>query len=324
MKDLERRIAQLQADLDARTTAFQELLAQHQAALAQQQPPLANIEDAPLSMEDLAVNRVAAKLPPFWPDSPSVWFAQIEAQFATARITGDQTRYDHVVRQLDSKHAAAIRDILTNPPATNKYETLKTALIKRMSPSEDLRVRQLLETAQLGDKRPSEFLIHMRYLAESTHIHEPLLRTLWLRQLPAHIQAILQTQSRTTLEDLAALADRIMDVAQPAAPLIQPAYAHQVHAIQASPLDATQRRLDELFREVVALKKRVNSKTEHQRAPSRGRSRTRTDASARSNSKPARASTPAGESTCWYHRRFGADAKNCVQPCSHENEASSS
>jgi len=192
-----------------------------------------------------------------------------------------------------------------------------------MSPSEDLRVRQLLETAQLGDKRPSEFLTHMRYLDESTHIQEPLLRTVWQRQLPAHIQAILQTQSRTPLEDLAALADRIMDVAPPA-PLIQPAYAPQVHAIQASPLDAIQRRLDELFREVVALKKRVNNKTEQQRAPSRGRSRTRTDASARSTSKQAQASTPADESTCWYHRRFGADAKNCMQPCSHGNEASSS
>ena len=230
MKDLERRIAQLQADLDARTAAHQELLVQHQAALAQQQPPLANIEDTPTSMEDLAVHRVAVKLPPFRPDSPSVWFAQIEAQFATARITGDQTRYDHVVGELDFKYAATIRDILTNPPATNKYETLKTALIKRMLPSEDLRVHQLLETAQLGDKRPSEFLTHMRYLDESTHIQEPLQRTLWQRQLPAHIQAILQTQSRTPLEDLAALADRIMDVAPPA-PLIQPAYAPQVHAI---------------------------------------------------------------------------------------------
>jgi len=123
---LERRVAQLQADLGARTTAHQELLAQHQAALVKQQQLLANTattEDTLPSMEKPHVNRVAVKLPPLWPNSPSVWFAQIEAQFTKARITGDQTQHDHVVGQLDSKYAATNKDILTDPPTTNKYDT---------------------------------------------------------------------------------------------------------------------------------------------------------------------------------------------------------
>jgi len=62
MEDLERRIAQLQVDLDARTAAHQELLVQHQAALTQQQPLLANIE--------VGAPRADLRLPPLALGSP--------------------------------------------------------------------------------------------------------------------------------------------------------------------------------------------------------------------------------------------------------------
>ncbi|XP_037563015.1 uncharacterized protein LOC119442272 [Dermacentor silvarum] len=92
----------------------------------------------PAATANTDVCRVAVKLPPFWAESPEVWFAQVEAQFSLARIiTQDRTRYDYVVAHLDSRYAAELRDVLASPPADDCYLHLKRELIRRLSPSQD-------------------------------------------------------------------------------------------------------------------------------------------------------------------------------------------
>ncbi|KAM7306767.1 hypothetical protein ISCGN_010433 [Ixodes scapularis] len=93
----------------------------------------------------LGACRAAVKLPPFSADSPEVWFAQVKAKFSLARITEDRTRYDYVVAHLDSRYANEIRDIFDNPPAANLYQHLKTELTRRLSLSEDQKVRQPIQ-----------------------------------------------------------------------------------------------------------------------------------------------------------------------------------
>ncbi|XP_028158714.1 uncharacterized protein LOC114351635 [Ostrinia furnacalis] len=159
------------------------------------------------------VCRVSVKLPPFWTDRPAIWFAQAEAQFHLAGITADSTKFCHVIATIDQRVIGEIEDIVMNPPEENKYGKLKEELIRRLSTSEEQRVRRLLSEEELGDRKPSTFLRHLRSLAGSTLKDDNLLRQLWLRRLPNQVQAILAAQADLTLDKLADLADRITEVA---------------------------------------------------------------------------------------------------------------
>ncbi|CAK9796161.1 hypothetical protein ANTPLA_LOCUS672 [Anthophora plagiata] len=140
-----------------------------------------------------------------------MWFKLLEAQFASARITKDESKFNITIANLGESYIEQVEDVVINPPATGQYECLKSELIKRLAESDSTRVRKLLEGEELGDRTPpSQFLRHLRALA-GTCVSEPLLRTLWLGRLPNNVQAILATQQGTPLEKVAELADAIMD-----------------------------------------------------------------------------------------------------------------
>jgi len=262
----------------------------------------------------------------------------VEAQFRLNRITSDRTKYDYVAAHLDGHHASKVRAILTNPPVTGAYERLKAELIRQLVPPEDARLRDLLHSAELGDRTPSDFLRHLRTLADSTPATEPLIRQLWMQRMPPHVQAILQTQAQIALDDIAQVADRILAVQPTASPasvlaLTAPAvYAARLNAptpsaalpAAAAPVAAINphndlselcRRLDALER---ALRDRRSSPNRSSRSQYRGSSRIRGSPSrsqSRSNTPPPR------DGVCWYHRRYGADAQRCTPPCSFQGNA---
>ncbi|CAK1592566.1 unnamed protein product [Parnassius mnemosyne] len=269
----------------------------------------AQIEGKPLKTEDTPINelspqvcKVAPKVPPFWHQKPALWFAHIETQFRVAGITGDQTMYDHVIGQLDFRITAEIEDIVTNPPRTNKYEHLKTEIIRRLSQSEEERVRQLLNDEELGDRKPSQFLRHLRSLAGSTLTDESILRQLFMRRLPQHLQAILAA-SADPLDDIAIRADKILEVAPSLASSSSP-FVHATSASSSGPtfdLCALDAQVQQLSATVAALTRT----RENHRSRSRSKSRNRT----RSDGK-----------LCWYHWTFKEKASKCVSPCSWQAE----
>ncbi|XP_076660395.1 uncharacterized protein LOC143363740, partial [Halictus rubicundus] len=160
------------------------------------------------------VSKVAIKIPPFWPEQPELWFRQIEAQFALNGITADTTKFYYILSQLEPKYALEVQDIFINPPEANKYGTLRSELLKRLSATQGKRIRQLLEQEEIGDRTPSQFLRHMRNLAGTT-VSDEFLRTLWSGRLPNVTRAIVSAQSDLPLNKLAEIADHIHAEVQP-------------------------------------------------------------------------------------------------------------
>lgn len=305
---LRQQVQQLQQELQQ--TKQQQ---QSRNAPANEDVPTGSAEDvrAPTEAFPHAASwRVAVKLPPFWADSPEVWFAQVEAQFSLARITQDRTRYDYVVAHLDARYANEVRDILANPPTDNLYEHLKTALIRRLSLSEEQKIRQL-QSAELAERKPSQLLRHLRALAGNMQVQDSFLRSLWLQRLPPHAQAILQAQVKLPLDELAEIADRVVEASSPQlSPTIQAV---------AAPLNTTEftRRIDDIDRRLTSIQQHLDERLPTpQRRHSQSRDRNTT-------SSPQ----PDINGPCYYHRRFGDKARQCRSPCSvgyAENDSGSS
>ncbi|KAG0428216.1 hypothetical protein HPB47_024784, partial [Ixodes persulcatus] len=104
------------------------------------------------------------RLPPFWPKNPTVWLMQVEAQFRLRHITSQETRYLHTVSSLPADVAEELADILAAPDPVNPFDQLKAAILDRKTESERSRLQQLLNTEELGDRRPSQLLHRMRQL----------------------------------------------------------------------------------------------------------------------------------------------------------------
>ena len=109
----------------------------------------------------MSVEMVALKLPTFWTTCPSAWFAQTEAQFALRGITADETKYYHVVAVLDPDTASRSLAIISSPPPTCKYSTIKSFLTDAYGLSEAEKAVILLDIKELGDRKPSEVMDKM-------------------------------------------------------------------------------------------------------------------------------------------------------------------
>lgn len=249
----------------------------------------------------METHKVGVRIPPFWPEDPEVWFAQVEGQFAIAGITADTTKFYYVTSNLEPQYARYITDIIKSPPAENKYEKVKAELVKRLSSSKEAKIKQLLNDEVLGDRKPSEFLRHLRKLAGPS-VPDDFIRTLWTGRLPTNLQTAVAAQKRLTLEEVADLADCVFDIVQ-CAPQV-------ATTSRSSPSHDTAQQVEQLTREVASLRAMLSSERRN-----RNRSRSRDNNRSRSRS---RSHDP---SVCWYHNRFGQRATKCTTPCSFNSKS---
>lgn len=155
-----------------------------------------------------SVNAASIKLPEFWTEDPELWFARVEAQFSTRDIKNGDTKFNYVVAALDNATAAEVKSILLNPPAADKYEALRDALMEAFAKSQAQKDAELLGISGLGDRRPTALLRKIQSLNSDP---DTLLRAFFLAQLPADVRAVLAAMGSMDIEDLAKAADRIIE-----------------------------------------------------------------------------------------------------------------
>lgn len=137
--------------------------------------------------------KVSVKVPPFWKEKSKLWFCQLKSQFILNGITSDTTKYYTLIGNLDLNIIEKVEDLVENPPATNKYDNLKTEIIRRLSVSQQQKIMQLLAHEELGDRKPLVFLRHLSDLA-GPGVSKDFLRTVWTSRLPVHLQTIVAQQ----------------------------------------------------------------------------------------------------------------------------------
>ncbi|XP_025835890.1 uncharacterized protein LOC112906257 [Agrilus planipennis] len=248
-----------------------------------------------------SIDRVSVKVPVFIPSDPELWFSILEGSFDAAGIVQDNTKFGYALSGLDQKYALEVRDIIVKPRSERSYELLKSELIKRMGASQEQNTRRLLENEPLGDRKPTQFLRHLRNLAGGD-FPEEVLQTLWLTRLPKHIQALLAAHKDLPLEKRAEIADTIIEAY---GQFNNVAETSTTNAAVNSRLDFLENALTTALQELASPK--INREPPHQ--PRRFRPRARS----RSHSRPRE-----NRDICWYHLRFSTNARKCTKPCRFE------
>ncbi|XP_015435180.1 PREDICTED: uncharacterized protein LOC107190810 [Dufourea novaeangliae] len=272
--------------------------------------PLGDISAVFASVESVA----NIKIPPFWKHEPSLWFIQVESMFQTSRITSDSTKYNHIVSSLDAETMMEVADILRNPPGEGRYVQLKTEIIKRFSDSADQQLHMALAEVQLGDKKPSQLLRQLQSLA-GNRASEDVLRVRWLALLPPAIVRCLKILRAASLNEQAQLVDELME--NHSGPFIMATHPSGSRSVSpnhrftdtvltnlAKDMSAMKHTMHELVTQTKELSRILSRSNSHGSQCGRSRQRSHT-----------RETSPSPGSECFYHRKYGGNAKHCTSPC---------
>ena len=242
-------------------------------------------------------------LPVFSTSNTAPWFQRAEALFRLKRVSANQ-KSDFIVGALPEDVFNRISSWLNNyPDGVIPYDTLKAKIIRSCQPSPEEKSQKILDLLKLplGDQRPSDAFFELKNLStvlssDGSTSQIDLLRVLWMLRLPTDIRAQMTSFSSKSEEDLTEQADAIRGTTRFA-------YAHAsspASAAAAATADLSGPPMDDDDDDDViaaAQRRQHRSRQQHQRHFP--------DVSRRS--------------LCFFHKRFGRDARNCQPHCSLYN-----
>ncbi|XP_076383969.1 uncharacterized protein LOC143261351 [Megalopta genalis] len=165
------------------------------------------------------------KIPAFYREDPTLWFAMVESTFRTSHITAESTMADSIARELDYEIAATVRDLCLKVPCLpNVYTLIKERIIAMYGQFSEANLCRLLKGQVLTDGRPSLTLARLKNLNNGA-CDDGVLMSLFMELIqPAH-RPILASTVISDPDKLASVADRLYEYAGPEGPSISVARA---------------------------------------------------------------------------------------------------
>lgn len=261
--------------------------------------PMQSLQQASDSAEISSIT-VSSRIPDFWCDQPRLWFLTFEAIIGPQKV-GDEVKYNLTIQKLGKNVLEQVTDILFDPPNVKKYETLKSRLLAVYEESETRRFQKLLSEMDLGDQKPSQLLRRMRDLARNK-IPDETLVVMWQGHLPPSVRAVLAVTQTEDLEQLAAIADKIVETMKPC----------EVSEIKPSPSESD---YTYILKEIAKINLRLEKLEEQSVSIVGTRQRRLTSRSSSRGCNRRRQTLNDGNGSCYYHRRFNHRANKCIEPC---------
>lgn len=245
------------------------------------------------------------KMQAFYENDPELWFSIIESQFAARRIVSEKTKYMQVVANLNCATAALVKDVIKLPFVEGHYERLKAALTAIYAESATQKFQKLISKTDIGDMRPSQFLHHMKSLADDS-ISETLIKQLWIQRLPSASRAVLSA-SNDSLDNLGKMADKMWEVSDHfCVASIGGGVKAQSNGEQFA------KALNKITSRLEALERKEHT-SRRDATPRRFRNRSQSRQRGNSEFKD--------RELCWYHFKFGEKAQKCRDPCQFKSES---
>ena len=262
----------------------------------------------PATAEVPAPSIAAFRGPPFCTQEPSMWFSLLEINFSSQRITSSLTKFTHATSLIPHDILTQVSDVITTAiDSKTPYEDLRAAILARLQSSVTSRLQELLSKEELGNKKPSDLLRRMKKLLGEKYqsFDAAMFRHLFYQRLPTAVQQnIFSVKNKLTIEELAELADEFTT-----------SLPVKISAINTSQSPSTD--ISKLTELVTQLTLEVNSLKEQRSRPYHNRS----PSCKRCRSQSRKRYDTQNSSYCFYHDRFGHNARKCRQPCSFKKSS---
>lgn len=293
-------------------------------------------------------------IPCFISADTAFWFSLVESVFTSKKVTELRDKINAILLalpnhlQLEAKPFLAKFEQLTADDAVGRrqtYEELKQRIILLTSIPEEQKLQELLDSAKIGTRTPTQFMNYIRNLqGDAGDGNNKFLRTIFMRNLPTDIRNIVISQKFDNLDDMAATADliwkkpdtEIFNVFRDPESQTQQASANnsliqQIVKWNTSKNEETQelklamnklsKQMDDLQAEFSRSIQSLRSEVDYIHNSLRSQSLPRQNIHRNTLATGRRMEPEIDTNTlCFFHQKFGNSAFRCSQPCSFSNQ----
>ncbi|VDO88701.1 unnamed protein product [Schistosoma curassoni] len=149
---------------------------------------------------------------PSWPDNIEAWFCYKEADFHGHGVNDTRAQFLPVVKALPREFNRYVTPSMFTGDVSEPYETLKRSILKRGDLTDRQSLDQLFNNVDLQHGSATDMLQRMREVIGPRTFDEGLFKQLFLSKLSKQVQAVLASFQNNALDELAASADRILEI----------------------------------------------------------------------------------------------------------------